>query len=471
MSWSAYCGVAAINYFAERMLRWLLGGREAQGPVEKTTVLFIGEEQPKNSYTELQVLKGHFDMVRFLVRIDDFRFASAGDDGIVLLWNVQTGERLHELRGHSQQITAITRFQKHSAESSCPMILSASSDRSVSLWDADTGSRVQTVTDLHSSVKCLLVLERLDLWLSGGNVLCVWNRNFELLCKTEVFNDAGITAIIELPKNCIAAAMDKELIIYRLTVPASESESWEIQEVKRLSDHQDSVRALISVNDQAFASGSHVGELIVWDSLDWTIQSYERVFGDTAQADIQSEIKLISPKQNEMSIQHLTSDGEYIVAAIGSGIYVYSLLTKNVIAYRKTAHDSDVLHTLKLPNGQLISCSEDGSVRFWVLQDLPPPAEHASSAFFGMWGFGRANKQPPNQQVKKGADCLVLRSLELTGDLIGHSGAVQMFLPFNDSVLVTCSTDHLIMLWKDGERESRLRSLDLFNKLEQNKGL
>lgn len=64
------------------------------------------------------------------------------------------------------------------------------------------------------------------------------------------------------------------------------------------------------VTDQAFASGSHVGELIVWDSLDWTIQSYERVFGDTAQADIQSEIKLLSPKQNEMSIQHLTSDGE-----------------------------------------------------------------------------------------------------------------------------------------------------------------
>lgn len=42
---------------------------------------------------------------------------------------------------------------------------------------------------------------------------------------------------------------------------------------------------------------------------------------------------------------------QYIIAAIGSGIYVYSLLTKNVIAYRKTAHDSDVLHTLKLPNG------------------------------------------------------------------------------------------------------------------------
>lgn len=41
--------------------------------VQKNPVLFIGEEQPKNWFTELQVLKGHFDIVRFLVQIDDFR--------------------------------------------------------------------------------------------------------------------------------------------------------------------------------------------------------------------------------------------------------------------------------------------------------------------------------------------------------------------------------------------------------------
>lgn len=58
------------------MLRWILGGREAQSSVEKSPVLCIGEEQPKNWFTELQVLKGHFDIVRFLVQIDDFRRSS-----------------------------------------------------------------------------------------------------------------------------------------------------------------------------------------------------------------------------------------------------------------------------------------------------------------------------------------------------------------------------------------------------------
>lgn len=64
-----------------------------------------------------------------------------------------------------------------------------------------------------------------------------------------------------------------------------------------------------------------------------------------------------------------------------------------------------------------------------------------------------------------------LRSLELNGDLIGHSGAVQMFLSFKEKGLVTCSTDHLLIVWKDGEMQSQLRSLTVFQKLEENQEL
>lgn len=47
------------------------------------------------------------------------------------------------------------------------------------------------------------------------------------------------------------------------------------------------------------------------------------------------------------------------------------------------------------------------------------------SGFFGMWTFGRSNKQtgPPSKKV---VDVPNIRTLELTGDLIGHSGAVQV---------------------------------------------
>ncbi|XP_062268717.1 WD repeat-containing protein 41 [Platichthys flesus] len=450
------------------MLRWILGGREAQGSVEKSLVLCIGEEQPKNCFTELQVLKGHFDIVRFLVQIDDFRCASAGDDGLVLVWNVETGERLQELRGHSQQITAITTFTCNNGLTSHTSLITASSDRSLSLWDPDTGHRVQTISDLQSSVKCLLVLERLCVWFSGGEELCVWNKDFQLQCHKQNHSDTGITALIELPKNCIAAAMDKEIMIYRLTFSTDSSVS--VAEMRCLSDHQDQIRALINVNDGLFVSGSHAGELILWDAIDWNILAYEHILWEESQTCAQAEIRLGAPKPSEMSIQHLTTNGKLILAAVGSGLYVYSIRTKSVVAYRKVAHDSNVLHTMLLSDSALMSCSEDGSVRMWEIQELPLPGEPASPGFFGMWTFGRSHK-PTGPPTKKIIDVPSMRTLELTGDLIGHSGAVQMFVSFKENGLVTCSTDHLLILWKNGERQTHLRSLALFQKLEENGGL
>lgn len=428
-------------------------------------MLCIGEEQPKNWFTELQVLKGHFDIVRFLVQIDDFRCASAGDDGLVLVWDIESGERLQELRGHSQQITAITTFSCSDGLASHVSLITASSDRSLSLWDPDTGNRVQTISDLQSSVKCLLVLERLGVWFSGGEELCVWNRDFQLLCQRQNHSDTGITALIELPKNCIAAAMDREIMIYRLIMSSDSSVS--LTEICCLSDHQDRIRALINVNDGLFASGSHAGELILWDAVNWNILAYEHILWEEPQTGAQAEIRLAASKPSEMSIQHLSTNGQLVLAAVGSGLYVYNVVTKTVVAYRKVAHDSNVLHTMLVSDSELMSCSEDGSVRMWEIQDLPLPAEPASPGFFGMWSFSRSNKQtgPPSKEV------LNTKKLELIGDLIGHSGAVQMFVSFRENGLVTCSTDHLLILWKNGERQSRLRSLALFKKLEENGGL
>ncbi|XDV38304.1 hypothetical protein PO909_007746 [Leuciscus waleckii] len=450
------------------MLRWILGGREAQGTVEKSAALFIGEEQPKNCFTEMQVLKGHFDIVRFLVQIDDLRFASAGDDGLVLIWNVETGDCLLELRGHTQQITAMTSYTIIRGGNTHTALITASSDRTLSLWDPDSGNRVQNISDLQSSVKCLLVLDRLDVWLSGGNELCVWNRDFELQCKTVHHSDEGISAMLELPKNFIAAAMDKEIVIFKLNLSGSDIV---VMAMRHLADHRDTIHSLININDGLFASGSHIGELIIWDSVDWTIQAYEHIVWEEPAVDNQSEVRLTQQKPIEKSIRHMSSDGEFIVAAVGSGLYVYNVPMKSVVAYRKIAHDSNILHTMLEKDGQLMSCSEDGSVRMWELQDLPLPAEPASSGFFGMFGtFGRSSKQscPP---VTKLPEVPGLRSLELNGDLIGHSGAVQMFLSFKEKGLVTCSTDHLLIVWKDGEMQSQLRSLAVFQKLEENQEL
>lgn len=39
--------------------------------------------------------------------------------------------------------------------------------------------------------QCLLVLERLSVWLSGGEELCVWDKDFQLLCHRQKHSDTG----------------------------------------------------------------------------------------------------------------------------------------------------------------------------------------------------------------------------------------------------------------------------------------
>lgn len=66
----------------------------------------------------------------------------------------------------------------------------------------------------------------------------------------------------------------------------------------------------MSPSDGLFASGSHAGELILWDALDWNILAYEHILWEEPQASTQAEIRLSAPKPSEMSIQHLTTDGK-----------------------------------------------------------------------------------------------------------------------------------------------------------------
>ena len=62
--------------------------------------------------------------------------------------------------------------------------------------------------------------------------------------------------------------------------------------------------------DLSFVTGSHVGELIIWDILDWTMQACERNFWNPSpQLDSQQEIKLCQ-KPNDVSIHHFTWDEE-----------------------------------------------------------------------------------------------------------------------------------------------------------------
>lgn len=113
-----------------------------------------------------------------------------------------------------------------------------------------------------------------------------------------------------------------------------------------------------------------------------------------------------------------------------------------------------------LKTQRLGRCLSDGAVRPW----LDSPTLETRKSFIREIPLHSNPKKPPHLLEAHTETQLqpLLDGLELVFQFI-----LQMFLYFEDHGLVTCSADHLIILWKNGERESGFRSIKLFQKLEE----
>ena len=88
----------------------------------------------------LRTLRGHLDSVRSVSFSPDGQtLASGSDDGMVRLWDVNTGETLRTLRGHLDSVRSV------SFSPDGQTLASGSWDRTVRLWDVNTGETLQTL--------------------------------------------------------------------------------------------------------------------------------------------------------------------------------------------------------------------------------------------------------------------------------------------------------------------------------------
>ena len=122
------------------------------------TALFASCEEPKegtdtptgggNSGTEidytkfqcLQNLMGHSDWVESVAYSPDgTKIISGSDDKTVKIWDANTGECLKTLEGHSNYVNSVA----YSPDGS--KIISGSNDDTVKIWDANTGQCLKTL--------------------------------------------------------------------------------------------------------------------------------------------------------------------------------------------------------------------------------------------------------------------------------------------------------------------------------------
>jgi hypothetical protein len=152
----------------------------------KSSVVIESTLQPKvvnNSVIgyPLQTLTGHSSFVHSVAYSPDGQTLASGSmDKTIKLWNVNTGNLLQTLTGHSGLVNSVA----YSPDGQT--LVSGSMDKTIKLWNVNTGNLLQTLTSHSSWVESVAYSPDGQTLASGSsdNTIKLWNVNTGNLLQT-----------------------------------------------------------------------------------------------------------------------------------------------------------------------------------------------------------------------------------------------------------------------------------------------
>ncbi|GFO05827.1 WD repeat-containing protein 41 [Plakobranchus ocellatus] len=405
----------------------------------------VEEGQPNNPYTEILLLQHHTDIVRILLRISDKRFVSAGDDSRAVIWDIQTGQRIAVLTGHSHPITCLLHLQATGpGGQGGPLIISGSPDKQIRIWNADTGACLHILSDHGASVRCLQMLSD-ELVCAGGENVSLWNRHGQMLhCIKSCANDDYVSLMIAVKNERIVTAAGKDLIAYRLD-QGRDNTSSRLVEIKQMDLHREAILSLCVISTSCFASGSVDGTIIIWAAS--TLQATKKI---TAVADGEAINNRFSHSIQAM----LCVQERYVFAGTGYGFFAFDVSTdkEKIVVQKRRAHLSKITCLGLACGGEfLATCSEDKCLRLWGRKPSGDPWQDgvALTPMERFTGVSSSELNSPSSGVWEPA---------LLGECCAHGGSVQGFLDFDHEGIVTCGADGLVIIWKNWEMQKVRRN-------------
>lgn len=212
------------------------------------------------------------NVVRFLP--GETKALTAGDDGIVRVWEIATGGLAHKFAGHTAKVVdvAISPDGRWAA--------SAGWDRSVRLWNLETGEAGPVLSDHTGPVNAVVFAAAPD---GSGPVLYSGSQDGEV----RLF-DAATGALKRVVYshgwgvNCLQALPDPKLLLYGAVNGATGVIDVTTGEVRKvLVPHEGPVLALAVAPDKGLAAtGGGDGTIRVWQMSDWSLkEEYNNPFG------------------------------------------------------------------------------------------------------------------------------------------------------------------------------------------------
>ena len=382
----------------------------------------------------LRTLAGHSGGVYGVaVSIDGRRALSASSDRTLKIWDLETGQELCTLAGHSDAVIGLTVSPNGQTAGS------ASRDRTLKVWDIKMGQELHTLVGHSNSVNGVAISQdgRRAVSASDDKTLKVWDLETGLEMRVLVGHSDPVNGVALSPNGwcAVSASWDKTLKVWDLDAG---------EELRTLVGHSKSVAGVaVNPDGRRAVSASNDHSLKVWD------------------LETGKELRTLVGHSGCVTSVAVSPDGLRAVSAS----YDYNLKVWDLESgkeLRTLAGHSDWVNGIAIsPDGlRAVSASSDHTLKVWDLethQGLRTLAVHFDSV------TGVAVSLDRHRAISASADN-TLKTWDLeTGQelstLIGHSSRVTAVVVSPDGQrAVSASFDTTLKVW-DLETGRELRTL------------